>query len=139
MKKIYNLLSNKQLNRIDTRNLRSIQSLPPREAFELPIHQFNRIIHNLSAGESKYLLAHLKDEYGTVRKSISLHKNHFGVQDLAITLDEGLTSDADTGVSEVLAGTVKVKWIPKAKLQRKRSEFFRYLTNYDFKLEDFQV
>lgn len=136
---LYGLVSKYQLNRIDKRNLSTINALPDRVTFELPVSRFNRIIKGLSAGEDRYLFIHTKDENGSVRKSVSLHNNHFGLDNLFITIDEGSVSDADVQVTDITNGSVEVEWLPKARHQRKRSEFFRYLTHLDYQLEDFQV
>lgn len=138
MTKIYNFVAHAQSRRLDARNLRSIQALPIGETLEMPISQFNRIIGKINAGADRYMFIHTKDEYGSIKKSVSLHNNQFG-NNIFVTLDEGSVSDADIAITDIALGSVEMEWLPAVKHQRKRSEFFRYFTHEYFQLEDFQV
>lgn len=138
MDKIYRFISTNQLRRIDARNLRAIQSLPPRETLNMTIRDFNRIIHTLPAGEDRSMLLHIKDEQGDIVKSITLRGNQLGAR-IFISIAEGTVSDADVDITDVSSGSVDVEWILKESNQQKRSEFFRYLTKEYYGLEDFQV
>lgn len=139
MNKIYNFVSHAQINRIDARNLNTINSLPLRERIDLSINQFNRVISRIHAPEDRYLFVHIKDEYGSIRKSVALNHKHFDNDNLFLSVEEGVESDSDFVIHDLTLGSVSMEWLPKAKNQTKRSEFFRYFTNEYYNLEEFQV
>jgi len=139
MEKIYNFASRNFIRRNDTRSIHTINSLPNRQQLNMSINQFNRIINNIHAPETRYLLVHIKDEYGSIRRSVSLNNKHFSHEDLFISVEEGVESDADYIIHDLTLGSVTVEWLSKQANQAKRSEFFRYFTNEYFSLKEFQV
>lgn len=101
---------------------------------------FNKIFHQITAPADQILLLSLKNAKGESIKTINLENYNITAEGLVITEDAEFASDVDVEVDLIPAVSIELEWMSNPKgTKSERKSFFRYLTNDDFKLEDFQV
>ncbi|OQS04551.1 hypothetical protein THRCLA_20856 [Thraustotheca clavata] len=107
---------------------------------EIPLKQFNRIFRNITAPADKSLMAHIKDDYGTITRSFNLRDHHFNADNLLITEHDAFHSGADVDLDILPTTTIELQWYSNPKRSRsERKNFFPYLTKADYSLDSFQV
>ena len=114
----------------------------------LPIFRFNQIINQIQATTERYMVVRKLDLNGgpkadLIKLTKTFFENNEGGRDrdqiLHLGYEGAVNSGADFEIDEDINGSIEIEWVQPSAKSRSEVEFFRYLTNIDYDLKDFQV
>ncbi len=126
----------------DQANIQKINSLVDTEnSHELSLGEFHRIADKIHAPANKYILITLKGRDGQVLSEyVRQHRTDMDEQEMLMRKFQESGSDEVEEFDFTDAYTVEVQYVNLPKQNRSsKKEFFRFLTNCDYNLDEFQV